>query len=107
MNGTGTDHATPPVTPSQVDSLVIGGAGVDVSGTVTFTPPAGWTERVDTATGSAMSITIADFTSEAVTTSGTFVVSAADEALTFAVVLNPVVSGPHVLRIPVSLMKIP
>lgn len=89
INGTTTTHATPAVTPSQANSVVVGIATIDNPSTSSWTPPTGWTERFDNST-SLQSITIADVVVPSPTsTTGTFTSSLSDEALTFAIVLAP------------------
>jgi hypothetical protein len=91
----GTARATPSVTPPVGDYWVVGGVTneTDATTAMTFTPPTGWTERVDAATTTTpkFSNTVADVAvTGGAATSGSFTMSASDEALSWALVLGPV-----------------
>jgi hypothetical protein len=90
-----TSQATPSVT-QVTGGLVVGGVHVDLgAGPPTFTPPAGWTERVDGSGGTTppQGLTVADVAAAPGSVSGTFTLSAADDAIAWAMVIAPPAGG--------------
>ena len=88
--GPSTSHAISARTVDANDSLVIGAVQTDSTVGMTFTPPSGWTERVDRFnTNEDQAIIVADIAAAAGTVNGTFTSSGSDHALTFAMVLAP------------------
>lgn len=87
----GTSHAIVTETTTTGNSWVIGVVHTDGTGGMSFTPPAGWTERYDFVTSSeeSQAITVADFEQASPgPVAGSFTSSASDDANVFSIVLD-------------------